>query len=459
MGTNTYGYAYDPIGNRQQSTKNQEQRTYLANALNQYTSVTSVSSVVISPTYDTDGNMISYGDWTFTWNGENRLIAASNATTVIENAYDYMGRRITKTTKNQAQGTTNQTQFVYDGWAMIRETGGTAASPSTNSYVYGLDLSGSMQGAGTIGGILTADLNGTTAFCCYDANGNVTDLVGTNCASVAHYEYGPFGQTTTKTGTFADANPFRFSTKYLDDDVELYYYGYRYYNPELGRWVSRDPISSNEFCFREWCLQQECRECATYDALFRITGTDYCLLFNNPVTWIDFCGLFKVGTSCDKTQEKAINDAMASIKKWIDDMDAKTKNDTCCCMAKVFTDAGLSVPTDLDNNYCAGTISKFFQGASINYAPDVECGKSDPKCKKGVKAYVPEGKTFITVCPEGFSNSKDVGGLDCIMMHEMLHVVFSKLAGASNEPLIVKMSQCYKKGCKGYGMPEKQSIQ
>jgi len=99
-----------------------------------------------------------------------------------------------------------------------------------------------MQGAGTIGGILAADLNGTTAFYCYDANGNVSDLVGTNGSSVAHYEYDPFGNTIAQSGTLADENPFRFSTKYLDDETGFYHYGYRYYSPELGRWISRDPI-------------------------------------------------------------------------------------------------------------------------------------------------------------------------------------------------------------------------
>jgi len=47
------------------------------------------------------------------------------------------------------------------------------------------------------------------------------------------------------TGPAADANPFRFSTKYAEQPAsgpELYYYGRRYYNPGLGRWVSRDPI-------------------------------------------------------------------------------------------------------------------------------------------------------------------------------------------------------------------------
>ena len=34
----------------------------------------------------------------------------------------------------------------------------------------------------------------------------------------------------------------RFSTKYYDAETDLYYYGYRYYSPSLGRWISRDPI-------------------------------------------------------------------------------------------------------------------------------------------------------------------------------------------------------------------------
>jgi len=59
---------------------------------------------------------------------------------------------------------------------------------------------------------------------------------------VAHYEYSPFGKLTAKTGTYADANPFRFSSEYADDETGLVYYNYRYYSPELGRWLSRDPI-------------------------------------------------------------------------------------------------------------------------------------------------------------------------------------------------------------------------
>jgi RHS repeat-associated protein len=61
----------------------------------------------------------------------------------------------------------------------------------------------------------------------------------------AHYEYGPFGELLRATGPMAKANPFRFSTKYQDDETDLLYYGYRYYRASVGRWISRDPINES----------------------------------------------------------------------------------------------------------------------------------------------------------------------------------------------------------------------
>ena len=59
---------------------------------------------------------------------------------------------------------------------------------------------------------------------------------------MAHYEYSPFGSLTKVSGNYAGNNPFRFSSEYFDEETGLVYYNYRYYNPELGRWISRDPI-------------------------------------------------------------------------------------------------------------------------------------------------------------------------------------------------------------------------
>ena len=59
-------------------------------------------------------------------------------------------------------------------------------------------------------------------------------------ALLASYVYAPFGAVTSSSGTFAAANPFRFSSEYADDTLALVYYNYRHYNPTDGRWTSRE---------------------------------------------------------------------------------------------------------------------------------------------------------------------------------------------------------------------------
>ena len=56
---------------------------------------------------------------------------------------------------------------------------------------------------------------------------------------------GPFGELLRASGPLAKANPFRFSTKYQDDETDLLYYGYRYLNASTGRWLSRDSIEED----------------------------------------------------------------------------------------------------------------------------------------------------------------------------------------------------------------------
>jgi RHS repeat-associated protein len=55
-------------------------------------------------------------------------------------------------------------------------------------------------------------------------------------------KYDPFGNLTVSSGDKAADFAHRFSTKYLDGETGLYYYGLRYYDPRTGRWLSRDPI-------------------------------------------------------------------------------------------------------------------------------------------------------------------------------------------------------------------------
>jgi RHS repeat-associated protein len=110
-------------------------------------------------------------------------------------------------------------------------------------YVWGLDLSQSLQGAGGVGGLLAKVEGTTTHHFLHDGNGNVGQMINASGGAIdAHYEYDPYGNTIVATGSAAATNSYRFSTKYLDNESNLYYYGYRYYDPTTGRWLSRDPI-------------------------------------------------------------------------------------------------------------------------------------------------------------------------------------------------------------------------
>jgi len=84
-----------------------------------------------------------------------------------------------------------------------------------------------------------------TAFPLADANGNGVTYVDAVGNIQAHYTYNAFGGTVSQSGDMDDAFRFRFSSKYLDDETGLYYYGYRYYDPATGRWLSRDPIGES----------------------------------------------------------------------------------------------------------------------------------------------------------------------------------------------------------------------
>lgn len=108
-------------------------------------------------------------------------------------------------------------------------------------YLWGLDLSGSLRSAGGIGGLLEIGAGTTNCYVGYDGNDNVMLLANSAGTDSARFEYGPFGEVLRLTGPMAKANPFRFSTKYQDDETDLLYYGYRYYNAGTGRWLSRDP--------------------------------------------------------------------------------------------------------------------------------------------------------------------------------------------------------------------------
>ena len=239
INTSDRSYQYDTIGNRQKSADSLTlplSDTYIANSLNQYTTGNTATAV---PVYDLDGNATSYPfpmaptvNRTSVWDAENRMTSSSTGGVVTTYLYDAQSRRIAKTTGS------NPTLSVYDAWNCIAEYSGTTL---TKTRLWSLDLSGGMRGAGGVGGLLTETQGSSSYYPTYDGNGNVSEYLTATGTIAAHYEYDPFGNTVMSTD---NTNRFthRFSTKPLDFETGLYYYGYRYYDPLTGRWPSRDPI-------------------------------------------------------------------------------------------------------------------------------------------------------------------------------------------------------------------------
>ncbi|MBK8267635.1 MAG: hypothetical protein IPK83_04760 [Planctomycetes bacterium] len=214
--------------------------------------------------------------------------------------YDYMGRRVRKLVLELVDGegpptgsnpwggndgeVVDDMRYIYDGWNMVMERDASGSPLGTtetvrNKYAWGCDLAGlnggaatgdvqsSIHGAGGIGGLLAMEYTAMPdcteppkLFYAYDGNGNVGQMVffdAGDCPMRAYdegyvsakYEYDPYGGTLLAVNNYGIDNPFRFSTKFYDAQPStaaagergLYYYGYRYYSPRLGRWVNRDP--------------------------------------------------------------------------------------------------------------------------------------------------------------------------------------------------------------------------
>ena len=208
----------------------------------------------------------------YLYNGENRLIAVQPSNPVdgdiiVEFTYDYMGRRVKKEVYMYSSGSwllNSDSLFLYNGWNLISEWSTSGPQSSKNYYVWGLDLSQTIQGAGGVGGLIasfntlagdfekdgdvdgadlaalandpnlldlasfaanfgqTAGFSGSPGssscnyfqYYCYDGNGNVGQLVNAQNGNLAaYYEYDPYGNVIAAYGDMADDNPYRFSTK------------------------------------------------------------------------------------------------------------------------------------------------------------------------------------------------------------------------------------------------------
>ncbi len=257
VNSENFKFGYDTAQSMKARTNDVTVTTYTINNLNQLTSDGSFTF-----TYDNNGNRtgkLQTGSVYYSYDDENQLVSAATDTVntpvasrwKTEWVYDARGRMRTRTefSFNAITGwvLSSETRYLYDGRRVIQERNG--SNTPLVSYVRGLDLSGSFEGAGGIGGLLSrtahTGANGVTlthAFYHADANGNITKLVNSSQSSVADYKYDPFGRTISSSGSLASANIYRFSSKELMTQCGFYYYGFRFYDPITQRWPNRDPI-------------------------------------------------------------------------------------------------------------------------------------------------------------------------------------------------------------------------
>jgi len=293
----TFDYDYDAIGNRERTVSEIDSKrselSYETNALNQYKKISanqrdfddkrggeagrpSPASPSIAVPYDLDGNLLEDTRNTYTWNADNNLIRvdAKDGTSRIDYVYDHQSRRTVRRTHTRASATENwklktENFYLYDDWNLVADVSAVTGhrsgvtgeeADSVRYYTWGRDLSGSLQGAGGVGGLLAISTvhppeatenwnlkteNFKTLYPTYDANGNVGQLINADANVVAAYAYDPFGNVTEMAGAEAAENPWRFSTKPVEAGTGWLYYGYRWYDAEMGRWVNRDPIEES----------------------------------------------------------------------------------------------------------------------------------------------------------------------------------------------------------------------
>jgi RHS repeat-associated protein len=227
--------------------------------------------------YDSNGNLVYDGQRAFGYDDENRLASVTRTNHwKSEFTYDGLSRRRVRKEyfwQNSAWVLSNEVRYVYDGARIIQERN--SWNLPQLAYTRGSDLSGTLEDAGGIGGLLAISqltfIAPQHAYYHADGNGNVTMLINTQQLAVARYRYEPFGALLSLSGPWAELNRFRFSSKEEHLNSGLVLYEARAYEALLQRWPNRDPIEEEGGLNLYACLR------------------------NDPINRVDPLGLFWTG--------------------------------------------------------------------------------------------------------------------------------------------------------------------
>ncbi len=186
---------------------------------------------------DADGRVIERGATHFVYDNLDRLTRIEGAGYAREYTYDAYGRRLTCTYSDNT-GATRTTRFVHDGQIELGEMDESGSFLSLRVLGQGM--------AGDIGAAVAIELEGSIYVPIQDCRGCIRMLLSSYTISES-YRYTSFGQAEATSWWRTDSrshlsNPYQFSGKPTDDESGLVCFGHRYYDPQLGRWLTPDPL-------------------------------------------------------------------------------------------------------------------------------------------------------------------------------------------------------------------------
>lgn len=160
----------------------------------------------------------------FEYDGWNRLKNVTNKNCFAQYTYRGDNLRNSKTIIIDNQPTT--TDFVYNGMDIVYD----ATDDTSNTYSRGL-----------LGITFRTDGQNQQSFFRTNQHGDVSAVTNADGSLLTSYRYDAYGNIISESNS-NDDNPFAYCGEYLDKETGLIYLRNRYYDPEVGRFITQDPI-------------------------------------------------------------------------------------------------------------------------------------------------------------------------------------------------------------------------